>query len=207
MNLLKRDTTFFALLNQQADFMVQAATQFNDMFSDFDNASKYVQKIDDLEHEADAVRHQFSGKIDSAFITPMDKEDLTALADKLDDVIDCIEAAAGRISIYDIKVAREDIKPMAENMLCMAQNLQFAVKSLGESKNRNAIHGTFIEIHTIENQTDEMFRAALGTLFKTMRSEPVEIMIWKEIYDRVERAVDRAEDAANVIESMVVKYA
>mgnify|MGYP003339538212 CR=1 FL=1 len=206
-NFFKRDTTFFVLLNQQADFIVEAASQFNDMFSDFDNASNYVKKIDDLEHDADLVRHQFSSKIDSAFITPMDKEDLTSLADKLDDVIDCIEATAGRISIYDIRTAREDIKPMAENMFYMTQNLQFAVKSLGESKNRNAIHGTFIEIHTIENQTDEMFRSALGTLFKDMRNNPVEIMIWKEIYDRIERAVDRAEDAANIIESMVVKYA
>jgi len=207
MNLLKRDTSFFVLLNQQADFMVRSATKFNQIFSDFGNSATYIRDIDQLEHEADLVRHTFSGLIDSAFITPMDKEDLTALADKLDDVIDCIESAAGRIEIYDIKTLREDIKPMAQNLLLMTNNLQSAVKSLGESKDRNAIKETFIKIHSIENETDEMFRAALGTLFKTMRDNPVEIIVWKEIYDRVERAVDKSEDAANVIESMVVKYA
>jgi len=207
MNLLKRDTKFFDLLNKQADFMVTAAQYFNTLLEAYAGNDHYITAIAQVEHDADLVRHEFSGLIDSAFITPMDKEDLTALADKLDDVIDCIESASGRFEIYCVQSIREDIKPMAENLLQMSLSLQSAVKSLGESKDRNAMKETFITIHSLENATDKMFRGALGELFLTMREHPVDIIVWKEIYDRIERAVDKCEDAANVIESMVVKYA
>ncbi|MFM9709489.1 DUF47 domain-containing protein, partial [Streptomyces galilaeus] len=100
-----------------------------------------------------------------------------------------------------------DVEPMVNNLLLMTQQLSSVVNSLGSKADRTKLNASFINIHRIENDTDDMFRTALGNLFETMRSDPVEIMIWKEIYDRVERAVDKCETAANVVESMVVKYA
>ena len=204
---MAKKNKFYSLLEWQANYAAQASNLFLHMTSDFQKASQYIAEIDDTEHKADQVRHELASLIDNAFITPMDKEDITDLADKLDDITDCIESATGRILIYDVETLRSDLAPMVSNLNRMTSLLQSIVSQLGQKPDRAKLNGIFISLHEIENETDEMFRSALGNLFKTMKSQPVEIIIWKEIYDRVERAVDKCEHAANVIESMVVKYA
>lgn len=198
---------FYSLLTKQADFAVSAASQFATMMTSFDQAVAIASKIDTIEHEADQARHALADLTDRSFMTPMDKDDITDLADALDDITDCIESVAGRIVLYKVKSLRPDVEPMVNNLLLMTQQLSSVVNSLGSKADRTKLNASFINIHRIENDTDDMFRTALGNLFETMRSDPVEIMIWKEIYDRVERAVDKCETAANVVESMVVKYA
>ncbi|MBS1722611.1 MAG: DUF47 domain-containing protein [Armatimonadetes bacterium] len=204
---IKRKNAFFDLLTQQTDFVVSSAVQFQAMLADFGNANNYVQEIKAIEHAADQVRHELGTKIDEAFVTPMDKEDLSALADRLDDIVDCVESASTRISIYKVQSLRPDLAPMAANLVAMTKKLQTTVVALGEGSKLNDIKDMFVQLHSIENDTDQMFRAALGTLFETMQDQPVQIIIWKELYDRIERAVDKCEDASNVVESMVVKYA
>jgi len=205
MRLIPHDTTFFDLFDEQADNVVRAAEEMAALFADFDNLAKHAATLDDIEHHGDDLTHQLHNRIDETFITPLDKEDMRALSSALDDVVDLIEAAASRMVIYKVDQPQPDIARLGDFLVQITRTTREAVRALRVLKDRDTLKKLFVEIHRIENASDETYRQALGRLFE--QTDPICILKWKEIYDRVEVAVDKCEDVANIVEHIAVKYA
>ncbi|OQX11270.1 MAG: hypothetical protein BWK76_19410 [Desulfobulbaceae bacterium A2] len=198
---------FYELLEKQALAAASAAKEFQTMIGDFSKLPEYAAKIKKIESEADLVTHELANRIDSTFVTPLDKEDLHALSNELDDVTDRIEACAGRMALYQLKQVRPDLEALTTMLVNITEAVSEAVQILRTKPKRDKIQPLFIRIHQIENEHDCAFRNALAKLLNAPDANPIDVFKWKEIYDRMESAVDKCEDVANVIESVVVKYA
>lgn len=198
---------FYELLEKQAHAAVSSAKEFLALVNDFENLAGYAGRIKEIESEADHITHELANLIDATFVTPLDKEDLHALSSELDDVTDCIEACVGRMEIYQFRQARADLAGLVAMLVQITEATLEAVKTLRTKPNRDNVQGLFIRIHQIENEHDAAFRKALATLLNAPDADPIKVIKWKEIYDRIEAAVDKCEDVAHIIESVVVKYA
>ncbi len=176
--------------------------------ADMVNVKAHARAMIDLEHEGDNLTHDLQNRVASTFITPLDKEDLRDLSQTLDDITDCIEAVAARAELYHITVARPDLPPMAATLVKTTEVVVQAVSMLrnGFSK-AEPLKELLKEIHTLENESDRSFRKALQLLFEEPGADTLMIIKWKEIYDRVETAVDKCEDIAKIIGTVMVKYA
>lgn len=198
---------FYELLEKQADSALRAAQTFQQLIQDFENRVHYAAKIKEIEKEADLVCHTLANMIDSTFVTPMDKEDLHRLSSELDDVTDSIEGCTGRLALYQFAQLRPDMELMVSQLLRITEATVDAVKILRTRPSLERIHAIYKHIHDMETEHDGTFRRALANLINPVDADPIKVIKWKEIYDRIETAVDKCEDAAYTIESVVVKYA
>ncbi len=198
---------FYVLLEKKAQLSVDAAKEFQNLVNDFANLTRYTTRIKEIESEADHLTHELANLIDATFVTPLDKEDLHALSSELDDVTDCIEACTGRMALYQLTQARPDLGALVLLLVQITEAMREAVKSLRDKPNRDEIQNLFIHIHQIENEHDVRFRKALADLLNAPDADPINVIKWKSVYNRIEMAVDKCEDVAHIIESVVVKYA
>ena len=207
MRLFGKDLTFYNLLEAQAQAAHRAARLLHELTADFSRLEEYAEQMDRIEKEADELTHQLANRANRTFVTPIDKEDLRELSGALDDITDAIEAATGRIRLYRLKTPRPDLDPMVALLVEIVGLTYEAVSTMPHSRDRAALQQLFIRIHKLENDSDRSYRLALQELFDQPNPDPLSVIKWKEIYDRIEIAVDKCEDVANVIESVVVKYA
>lgn len=204
---LRRDDTFFELLGSQADLTVRAAETFARMVDDLNRADVFARELQAIENDGDEITHKMQNKLSGAFITPLDQEDLSELSHLLDDVTDCIEAVAARIQMYRLTVCRPDLVPFAANLVDATHAIAEAVKNLYHEFHRtSAMPGVLVRIHTLENESDRLYRDALTRLFDEV-TDAIVLLKWKEVYDRLEATTDRCEQIASVIENMILKYA
>ena len=207
MSKLTKEETFFDLLEGQAKVAVKAAEAFSNLVDDLPSVNKYMDLLEAIELEGDDVTHRLQKKLSGTFITPLDQEDLSELSHLLDDVTDCIEAVAARIGMYRLSECRPDLVPIAANLLAVTKEMAVAVSELHRQFHRSpTLPAVIVKIHTLENESDRQYRAALTKLFEEV-SDPIAILKWKEVYDRVEHATDKCEAVANVVDNMIVKYA
>ncbi len=206
MGLFSKDTTFYDILDSQADTAVRTAQALQTLVLDYSNRADHARSIDTLESEGDTLAHQLANKVDSTFITPLDKEDLHLLSDKLDDITDFIDSCSARILLYEIPAPREDLAPLVDLLVETTLVTREAVSCLRRLKARGKVHELTVRIHELENQGDRRFRNALSDLFNAPDADPITVMKWKEVYDRIEIAVDQCEDVANLVESAATKY-
>jgi hypothetical protein len=204
---ISRKHIFYDLLEKQAYAAVSAAKEFHILVNDFGNLAAHAARIKEIESEADHLTHELANRIDATFVTPLDKEDLHALSSELDDITDCIEACSGRMELYQLRQSRPDLEALATMLVHITEATLEAIKTLRAKPNRDSVQYLFIRIHQIENEHDAAFRKALASLLNAPDADPIKVIKWKEIYDRIETAVDKCEDVANIIESVVVKYA
>lgn len=198
---------FYAILEAQADAACRAAETFMTIAKDFTNLDECALLSEQIEHEADGLTHQLLNKIDTTFITPLDKEDLHKLASVLDDVVDTIETTVSRLVIYDIREPQEDLEAMLEVLVNITRATRRAVGGLRNMRDRKTLQASLDSIHDAEHIGDQLFRQSLKRLFRLSDPDPLFVMKWKEIYDRIERAIDTCENVADAIESISIKYA
>ena len=206
MVLNKKKSSFYDLLEAQARTACLCGAALKELVGDMGNADHHAAIIDAIESEGDTLAHQVANKADATFVTPLDKEDLHELSHNLDDITDLIDACAARIALYKLKRMRPDLEPLVQYVVDITAATEDAVKALRDVKKRKNAQPLLIRIHEIENQADVGFRAALGLLLNTEGADPIEVIKWKEVYDRIERAVDKCESVANLVESVVIKY-
>jgi len=156
-----------------------------------------------LEHNCDQLAHDALRRLNQTFVTPLDREDIHALALSLDDVMDMIDAAGGCVRLYEVKAMRPGARELADNLVTCADELVEAMRKL---ESRKGLDAHVVEINRLENEADEIHRGAISRLFRE-ETDPIEVLKWKEILDLLERATDDCEDVANLIESVLVKYA
>ena len=204
----RKDTNIFSQLEAQAAVATKGAEAFLAMANDFSNLPRYAEELDQLESEGDRITHELQNKIVATFITPLDKEDLKELSSALDDVLDYTEAAAARAALYRLTGPRKELIPLSELLVQSTRLVQSAVATLrgGVGKSRD-LEATLMEIHTVENESDKMFRMALGSLFDEPGIDALTVIKWKEMFDRIETAIDKCEHIAAIIGTILVKYA
>jgi uncharacterized protein len=209
MRFLPQDTGFFDLFEAQVEAVKQAAAAFHRLASDPGRLVEEARALDDIEHHADGVRHELAKRVNAVFVTPFDKEDISSLAGTLDDIVDFVEAAVSRMALYRAGTPPPALLPLSRLLVEITGLLGQAVKGLRHLKDRETMTSLFIEIHRVENESDAIYRQALGRLYDLPEPTPaalLELLKWKEILDRVELATDKCEDAANAVEQVVVKY-
>jgi uncharacterized protein len=205
MKLFPKEIDFFEIFDRASLNLVKAAERLVSLMENFDNIEARAKEIYELEQEGDLLTHEIMKKLNKTFITPIDREDLHALAASLDDVLDLIWGAVDRMSVFKIKESTKEAISMSKDLLATTEVMHKAIQKLKE-KNYTHVQEYCIEINRLENRIDRDFRDALGTLFNEV-NDPILIIKWKEIYEHLEDASDKCEDVANVIEAIVLKYA
>jgi uncharacterized protein Yka (UPF0111/DUF47 family) len=173
---------------------------------DFDKRTAIINQIEDLEHANDDLTHRIFTELGRNFITPFDREDIHYLATSLDDIADYIYASAKKINFYRVNPNDSGIQKLTEIIDQCAGQVQIAVKELRNMKNLRLVTEAFVKINSMENQADDVFDLSIERLFET-EPDAKEVIKKREIYTVMEVATDKCEDAANVIESIIIKYA
>jgi uncharacterized protein len=162
-----------------------------------------ADEIKEVEHKCDFLTHEIIQRLNRTFVTPLDREDIYALARSLDDVMDAIDASATILRLYHIDTVRPGARELAHIIFDSAEELVHAINAL---EGRKGVAERAVEINRLENEADRAHQAAVQTLFQEER-DAIVIIKWKEIFDFLEQATDRCEDVANVLEGVVVKHA
>ena len=203
MRLIPRDEGFFELFAEIAGCLTGAATRLAQLFGQPTRLAELVKEIKDIEKKADTLTHSVSVRIDSSFVTPLDREDIHLLATRLDNVVDLIDGTARRAVMFHIKETREPAKKMAD---CLCRSTEIIARMIGDMKKpRNVAEHTAL-MKTLEEEGDALYFDAVGGLFNgSTTTDPLEVMKWKEIYDHLEHTIDECEHVALVLESIAIK--
>ncbi len=203
VRLVPKDTKFFDMFAEMAANIGEGARLLKSILEDFQNVEVRVKELKALEHKGDDMTHAVLVKLNQTFITPFDREDIHQLASKLDDVLDYMYAAGERLVMYKILSAPPAAAELAGVIVRQADQLAKAVSMLEKHDNVLEI---CVEINRLENEADQIGRAALAALFDREK-DPINLIKIKELIEYLETATDKAEDAANVLESVVLKSA
>ena len=203
-NLVPKEVRFFDYFEQQSQHMIKAAALLHDLVHNFQDARAKAHAIKEVEHQGDQVTHEIVRKLNTTFITPFDREDIHALATRLDDVLDYIEAAAERLVVYRIKDTTSASRAMAQVIVDIVAATDRTIRCLRTMD--PGFHEHTVEVNRLENSADNLLRDSLAALFDE-QGDPIEVIKWKEIYETMEIVTDRCEDVANVIEGIILKMA
>jgi uncharacterized protein Yka (UPF0111/DUF47 family) len=205
---MPKDKVFYSLFEQVAETMAQMGHLMKDVVTepDFDRRAAIIAKIEDLEHVNDDLTHKVFTELGRNFITPFDREDIHYLATSLDDICDYIFASAKKINFYKVNPNDQGIQKMADLIDQACIQVRNAVNELRDMKDMRKITEALVKVNSIENQADDIFDMSIDRLFET-EPDAKEVIKKREIYQVMEIVTDKCEDAANVIESIIIKYA
>jgi len=201
VRLIPRDTSFFTMFSEMSENLIAGASTLVDLFADYRNVEAKIHEVRRIEHRGDDMTHAILTKLNQTFITPFDREDIHKLASSFDDVLDFINAAGARIVMYRITNPPPAAGELAHLILAQSKELQKAVSLL--QKNGDIL-AHCVEINRLENEADLVSRAAIARLFDEEK-DPITLIKTKELIEFLELATDRAEDVADVLETVVLK--
>lgn len=201
--IIPQDRAFFTWLEEAAKNAVDCADALNTLLSQYEGLAERRQNIKDLEHKGDQITHSIFDALGRTFLTPLDREDISALAKSLDDVADFIYAATNRLYLYEITKPTPPMKKFAEILQAQTRELHLSLQEIRSAKTRGAVLPRGIEVNRLENEADRLLNETVAALFRT--SDPIYIMKHKEIYEMLETATDKCEDVADVVSDIVRK--
>lgn len=206
--LAPKNKVFYELFEKSADNVKQMGYLLTQVIGepDFDKRQGIITKMEDVEHANDELTHLLFTELGRNFITPFDREDIHYLASALDDVADYIFATSKKINFYRVNPNDIGMQKLAEIILQSCNEVRKAVGELRNMKNMRLITESLVKINSLENEADDIFDMSIERLFAT-EPDAKEVIKKREIYQVMETATDKCEDAANVIESIIVKYA
>lgn len=205
MVFFPKKVDFFELFDRAIDNLSKATDALVAMFRDFRDPEDKAKEIYEFEQEGDILTHDIMKELNKTYLTPIDREDIHALASRIDDVLDLIWACVDRMMVYKIDKPTNEAISIAEDLQMTAGILKKVIRELRE-KYYPHVQEHCIEINRLENRVDRQYRDALGRLLNDAK-DPVYIIKWKDIYQLLEDASDRCEDIANVLEGIVLKHA
>jgi uncharacterized protein len=197
-----REREFFDLFEEAATNIVHGADLLDQMLRNYPESKDQAQDILDCEQEGDRITHSIIHRLNQTFVTPIDREDIYALASGLDDIIDLTEEVADFLGLYKIEAPMEQSQRLAEILLAACRQLAEAMPKVREFGD---VSVQTVEVNRLENDGDRVVREALGSLFDTPGIDPMVVVRWKDIFDRLENAIDATETAANILEGIVIK--
>lgn len=202
--LIPKEEKFFVMFREMAKNIVDGAIALKEMLDYFSDPQKSQHLIKDIEHKGDLSTHDIIKKLNKSFITPFDREDIYSLASALDNIIDAIDASAQHIVVYHIDQITSEAKELGFIILKACQTIEKSIMVL--EKHPKQISDYCVEINSLENEADRVRADAISRLFD-YEKDPIRLIKWKEIYENLELVTDKCEDAANILESVVVKNA
>ncbi len=201
---LPKEEKFFDMFEQSTLNVLKGGRLFLELIKDSSNLEEKVRAIKDVEHEGDRITHETVERLNRTFVTPIDREDIHSLINRIDDVIDLIETSAEKILLYKITEFDQETLSLTELLVKSIEELVDATLHLKNLKKPKKIISHCIEINRLENKADEVYRKALSSLFNNV-TDPIKIIKWKDIYGDLEMAIDKCEDVANILEGVVLK--
>ena len=206
MRFIPKEEKFFDMFEELAAKIETGGKLFLDLAKSDVYSEMQVARLKEIEHEADEITHRTYEKMHKTFITPLDREDIYNLVNKMDSIIDMTEAAAARLFIYRVKEPAPTIIEQALILNEAIGKVKTIIHALRDMKNAPLILQAGVEINTLENAGDTALRAAMAHLFENMQ-DVRELIKWKEIHERIEEAIDVCEDVSNIVEGIVLKNA
>lgn len=203
VRLIPRETKFLGMFADMAKNLTDGARLLKSILEDYRDVEARVQQLKDIEHKGDDITHQLMTLLNKTFITPFDREDIHKLASSLDDVLDFVYAAGERLVMYKITSVPPAAAELAGVVVRQGEQLCEAMSKL---EIHDGVMEHCVEINRLENEADRIARSSLAKLFE-IEKDPINLIKTKELIEVLETASDKAEDAANVIESVVVKSA
>lgn len=205
MRLIPKEEKFFDLFEELASKIEEGARLFLAMAESYNYSEENIARLKEIEHEADSITHTTYEKMHKTFLTPLDREDIYDLVNKMDSIIDMIEAAAMRMRLYKVKEPAEATIELGKILVQCVGKIKTVVRALRDMKNATMILGACVEINTLENEGDAVLRATIANLFEREK-DIFELIKWKEIFERLEEAIDVCEDVSNIVEGIVLKH-
>jgi uncharacterized protein len=199
--LAPRDREFFDLFEEAGGNILRAAGLLEDLLKDFPEHNELARDILICEQDGDRITHDIIQRLNQTFVTPIDREDVYALASALDDVVDYTEEVADYLGLYKIEAPMEQAQALAHVLHAAARQISEAMPRLRGFKDIS--HYT-VEINRLENDGDRIVREAIASLFDT-GIDPMVVIRWKDIFERLEEAIDATEHVANILEGIVIK--
>jgi len=203
IRLFPKDPGFFDLFNRSADNAVEGAKLYLELCQKFEEPQNMHKLIREREHRGDELTHEIIRHLNTTFVTPLDREDIHALATGIDDIMDFIEAAADTMLLYNIEKPTPESREQAMILVRICEVVSDGVRNLRKFKDLDKY---WIEINTIENEGDKVYRRAVAELFNGDH-KAMHVLKWKELYEQAEEAIDACEKVANTLESIVLKHA
>ncbi len=207
---LPRDEQFFEYFRDGAANAVEVAAVLAEVVEMGSDTERQISRLRDLEHRGDEITHRVFSALNSTFVTPLDREDIQGLAAKLDDFVDDLEEAGRRLWLYRLSQPTEPARLLARILREQAAHLAEAMPLVAHvNKQGPALRRRAVEIHRLENEADDVLNQALSTLYDGVVEIPalIEAMRWGELYGLLEDATDRAEDVADMLEGIILRYA
>ena len=205
---MPKDRVFYSLFEQVAETVAKMGKMMKDVVKepDFDKRTALIAQIEDMEHVNDDLTHKIFTELGRNFITPFDREDIHYLASALDDICDYIFASAKKINFYKVNPNDQGIQKLADLIEQGCEQIKNAVVELRNMRNMRQITDALVKVNSIENQADDIFDLSIDRLFD-IEPDAKEVIKKREIYQVMEIVTDKCEDAGNVIESIIIKYA
>jgi predicted phosphate transport protein (TIGR00153 family) len=200
-SLVPRDRVFFDLFNEAGQNSLRASRLLKDMLEQWPDDHGLAREILLAEQEGDRVTHDIIQRLNTTFVTPLDREDIYGLATQLDDIVDYVEEAADFLGLYQIEAPMEQSLALADILVKSCEQLSAALNDLSAFK---GLDQYWIEIHRLENEGDRVSRDAVASLFAN-GIDPMVVIRWKDIFAVLERAIDSCETAAHTLEGIVIK--
>lgn len=201
---LPKNTDFFDYLEQHSQYIIEAAKELHGMASDSPDVVNSAARIRDIEQQADIVTHKCTEDLLKTFITPIDRSDILTLIKRMDDIIDFIYASTSRMDLYDIRELKPEAKELSAIILESAEKIREGLSGLRDMKQAAKTKECCIQIHHLEDHADGLLRNALVNLFRE-EDQPILVIKWKEIFERLEKATDRCDDVANILEKVIIE--
>jgi len=197
-----KDREFFNLFEEAARNVVRGADLLDQMLAHYPDSADLAREIVICEQEGDRITHDIHQRLNSTFVTPIDREDILELTSDLDDIVDLIDEVADYLGLYKIEAPMEQSQRLAHTLLQASRQIAEAMPRL---RSFGAIGHFTVEVNRLENEGDRITREALASLFRG-GIDPMVVIRWKDIFDRLEHAIDATEKVANILEGIVVKH-
>jgi uncharacterized protein len=201
LSLLPRDRTFFDLFIEAGKNTVKTAKLLDEMMGTWPDADGMAQRVIEAEHEGDRITHEIVQRLNTTFVTPIDREDIYGLATQIDDIVDFAEEAADYLGLYKIEAPMEQAQALTKVLVASCEQLAAGLEHLPEFKDLDKY---WIEIHRLENEGDRISRDAVASLFSN-GIDPMVVIRWKDMFAVLEEAIDSTETAAQILEGIVIK--
>jgi len=200
-SLLPRDRTFFDLFIQAGQNSLHAARLLDEMMNTWPDSGSLSREIVIAEQEGDRITHEIIKRLNSTFVTPIDREDIYGLATQMDDIVDFTEEAADFLGLYKIEAPMEQAQALTKVLVACCEQLAMGLEGLPSFKDLDKY---WIEIHRLENDGDRISRDAVASLFSN-GIDPMVVIRWKDMFAVLEEAIDATETAAQILEGIVIK--
>ena len=202
LSLMPKKGVFFTLFTQHAQNAVEAAEALEKLLGDFKDVESKVRDIHAIEHYGDKLNHEIVRHLNETFVTPLDREDIVGLGSRVDDITDVCYDVSELVHLFKVKTIRPAAQRQAKILVTASREVLEMLKNL---EGLRGLEPHWIKIHTLENEGDQVWREAVAELFDRT-DDAVEIVKWKDIFSLIEIAIDRCEDVANIVETIVVKH-